>query len=184
MFCGKELRLSWQELECSHGRRAQRWLFTFWDSKVDLSLLFISLTAAVICWGDICLHAEHALCVEPHDPWGAPFCARGRILCNCVKDAHRCSDVRLEHQVNPRQEREKKRRVISHCTRCLNDWQHAASNQSAVRCTDRQLDAGREMASKRQHESSSRKIKSKQEEARASLDGGYVVEIKKKNFVA
>ena len=42
------------------------------------------------------------------------------------------------------------------------------------------------MASKWKYESgaSKRKKKSKQEEARASLEGGYVVEIKKTNCVA
>jgi len=42
------------------------------------------------------------------------------------------------------------------------------------------------MAFKRQYESgtSKRRNKSKQDKARASLEGGYAVEIKKKNFVA
>ena len=54
-----------------------------------------------------------------------------------------------------------------------------------IRCANRQLDAGGEMASKWQYElgASERKKRSKQEEACASLEGGYVVEIKKKNSV-
>ena len=55
-----------------------------------------------------------------------------------------------------------------------------------VRYADRQLDAGGEMASKWRNESgtSKRQKKSKQEGACALLEGRYVVEIKKKNFVA
>ena len=53
-----------------------------------------------------------------------------------------------------------------------------ASDQSAVRCADRQLDAGGEMASQWQHELGASKWQSK--EARALLEGGYVLEIKRK----
>ena len=55
----------------TNGRRAQRLLFTFWASKNDLSsLLFISLTAAVICCGDLCCRCLCHIAVTLTADWG------------------------------------------------------------------------------------------------------------------
>ena len=80
---------------------------------------------------------------------------------------------------------EKKKEKSNLTPHALPQWLTARSIWP-IRWADRQWDAGGEMVSQRQYESgaSKRKKKSKQEEARASLEGGCVIEIKKKNFVA